>query len=202
LSGLNHGDPESGRFVNRPYGIGGSVKFNPDIHGRHSIRLEDYDYSRSGAYFVTVCIFERQCLLGEVVDGEMRLSEAGLLVETIWHSLPQRYQGLKVDALVVMPNHLHGIVVINDFVGAIHELPRQTPMQRRRAMTLSKVIGYLKMNSAKQINLLRGNSGLPLWQRNYYERVIRDDHELDGIRQYIADNPAKWEMDENHPART
>ena len=193
------------------------MSFNPDFHHRRSIRLRDYDYSRAGAYFVTSCAFQRECLFGEVVDGEMRLNDAGRLVTTICDSLPQRYPGLEVDAFVVMPNHIHGIVVIHDPVGAIHESPifesdmktgasreraiRESPQQGRRTMTLSKVVGYLKMNTAKGINQARDNPGVPVWQRDYFERVIRDDRELDGIRQYIVDNPAKWGEDENHPAR-
>ena len=98
--------------------------------------------------------------------------------------------------MVIMPNHLHGIIIINETpVGAIHELPLQ-----RRNMLLPKIIGYLKMNTAKRINQLRDNSGTPVWQRNYYERVIRNDHELQSVRQYIDDNPIKWAEDENHPS--
>jgi putative transposase len=190
--------------------MGGAVKFNPEVHHRRSIRLRDYDYSYAGAYFVTICTFERECLFGEVIDGDMRLNDAGQLIMTIWDSLPQRYQNVDVDSFVVMPNHAHGIVVIHDPVGAIHESPafesdvkigaiRESPLQNRRAMTLSKIVGYLKMNTAKEINQLRDNPGGPVWQRNYYERVIRDEQELAAIRQYIVDNPARWAEDENHP---
>ena len=152
---------------------------------RRSIRLRDYDYSTTGAYFVTICTHERGCLFGEVVEGQMRLNEAGGMVESVWNLLPQRYPGITLDAFVVMPNHIHGIVSIDGPVGAIHELP----LHQRRSMTLPKVVGYLKMNSAKHINQLRNTPGIPVWQRNYYERVIRDDRELAAIRQYIADNP-------------
>jgi REP element-mobilizing transposase RayT len=188
------------------------MAFNPEIHHRRSIRLRDYDYSSAGAYFVTLCAFQRECLFGEMVDGEMRLNDAGRLVTAIWDSLPQRYQGLEVDAFAVMPNHVHGIVVIHDPVGAIHESPgsdsdvkigaiRESPQQSRRTMTLSKVVGYLKMNTARRINQSRDNPGVPVWQRDYFERVIRDEQELAAIRQYIAENPTKWAEDENHPAR-
>ncbi len=178
------------------------MTYNPDIHHRRSIRLRDYDYSGGGAYFVTLCVHGREFLFGEVVDGEMRLNDAGRMVTTVWDSLPKRYQGLEIDACVVMPNHLHGIFFINDPVGAIHESPlRESLRHNRRAMTLPKVVGYLKMNTAKRINQSRNTPGVPVWQRNYYERVIRDERELDGIRRYIVENPAKWDEDENHPAR-
>ncbi|PNU19082.1 transposase [Geothermobacter hydrogeniphilus] len=189
--------------------------FNAEIHHRRSIRLRNYDYSSAGAYFVTICTFERKCLFGEIANGDVRLNRAGLCVGTIWNSLPERFPDVEVDAFVVMPNHIHGVIVINektqgmeDDVGAIHELPlrddntmRKSHRLARRTMTLPKVVGYLKMNSAKRINQWRDNPGVPVWQRNYYERIIRDDRELDGIRRYIADNPVRWEEDENHPRR-
>ncbi|MDF1580358.1 MAG: hypothetical protein P1P74_06210 [Desulfuromonadales bacterium] len=188
------------------------MAYNPDIHHRRSIRLRDFDYSGGGAYFVTLCVHGRECLFGEVADGEMRLSDAGRMVTTVWDSLPHRYPGLGIDVCVVMPNHLHGIVIINDPVRAIHELPgcesvnpvraiHELPLRSRRTMTLPKVVGFLKMNTAKQINQMRDTPGTPVWQRNYYERVIRSEREWNAIRQYIADNPAKWADDENHPAR-
>jgi REP element-mobilizing transposase RayT len=183
------------------------MAFNPGIHHRHSIRLREYDYSSGGSYFVTICTHHRECLFGEVVDGDIRLNGAGLCVETICNSLPQRYPDIEVDSLVVMPNHLHFVIVISGNVGSIHELPaaedqraiHESPLQGRRKMTLSKVVGYLKMNTGKRINELRDNAGAPVWQRNYYEHIIRNDDDLANIRRYIAENPMKWELDENHP---
>ncbi len=192
------------------------MTYHPDIHHRRTIRLRDYDYSSAGAYFVTICTGQRECLFGEVVGGVMRVNECGQTVTTIWDSLPQRYPGLEVDAFVVMPNHLHGIIVIHP-VGAIHESPglsessdcrelpgvngstgaiHELPLRRRRAMLLSKVVGFLKMNSAKRINQWRDNPGAAVWQRNYHEHVIRDEGDLAAIRDYIASNPSRWDEDE------
>jgi len=140
-------------------------------HRRRSIRLHDYDYSATGAYFITICTQGRACLFGEVVDGAMCLNGTGAMIESVWNLLPQRYPGITLDAFVVMPNHIHGIVSIDGPVGAIHELP----LHQRRSMTLPKVVGYLKMNSAKRINQSRNTPGIRVWQRNYYERVIRDN---------------------------
>ena len=110
-----------------------------------------------------------------------------------------RYPHTRSDAFVVMPNHIHGIIFIN--VGAIHESPLQKPrITRPRHMLLPKIIGYIKMNSAKKINTLRATSGTPLWQRNYYEHVIRNETDLEEIREYIENNPPKWLEDQNHPA--
>jgi len=168
---------------------------------RQSIRLPGYDYSRVGAYYITICARDRQCLFGEVVDRHMQLNQAGRIICSVWDDLPRFYDGIELDAFVVMPNHVHGIVVIHQPVGAIHESPSHavTVVQRRR-MLLSKIVGRLKMVSAKQINALRGSSGQPLWQRNYYEHVIRDDGSLNRVRQYISDNPAQWEFDHENPA--
>jgi len=199
------------------------MAFNPDIHHRRSIRLRDYDYRSDGAYFVTLCTYQRECLFGEVVDGEIRLNEYGRIVESIWEELSARYPVIDLDSFVVMPNHVHGIIAIagNDDVGAIHESPlrespgsgdnygannngaiRELPLRNRRSMTLPKVIGYFKMNTAKRINALRDNPGCPVWQRNYYEHVIRNETDLTNIRHYIANNPLKWDLDENNPANT
>jgi len=110
------------------------MKYNPDIHHRRSVRLQDYDYSHAGAYFVTICTFERECLFGEIIDGKMCLTAAGVCIEKWWHLLPERYPDIEIDAFVVMPNHIHGIILIKDAtvgavpvgavpVRAIHELP-------------------------------------------------------------------------------
>jgi REP element-mobilizing transposase RayT len=173
---------------------------------RRSIRLQSYDYSRAGAYYITVCTRNRECLFGNVVNGQMQLNEAGRILQPVWEGLPQFYEGIELDAVVVMPNHLHGIVIICAAVGAIHESPlRPEPPESvrvadRRRMLLSKVVGRFKMVSAKQVNDLRQTSGKALWQRNYYEHIVRDEESLNRIRQYIADNPAQWEFDRENPA--
>ena len=168
---------------------------------RQSIRLQGYDYSRGGAYFITICARDRQCLFGDVVDRHMQLNQAGLIICSVWDNLPRFYDGIELDAFVVMPNHVHGVVVINQPVGTIHDSPSHAvPVAQRRRMLLAKLIGRFKMVSAKQINALRGSSGQSLWQRNYYEHVIRDDGSLNRIRQYISDNPAQWEFDHENPA--
>lgn len=173
--------------------------------GRHrrSIRLPGFDYSQLGAYYITVCTKDRECLFGQVLNRQMQLSQAGRIIQEVWDGLPHFYHGIEVDAFVVMPNHVHGVLAIHEPVGAIHESPSYAePIVHRRRMLLSKIVGRLKMVSAKQINALRGSSGQPLWQRNYYEHVIRDDGSLNRIRLYISDNPAQWEFDHENPAMT
>jgi len=173
------------------------MKFDPEKHHRQSIRLKDYDYSQAGMYFVTVCALNKECLFGDVVNGEMVLNEFGEIILSQWKNLPSVVQGIKLDAFVVMPNHIHGIVAI---VGAIHESPLQrVEIKCCRNMILSKIVGRLKMVSAKQINLKRKMPGISVWQRNYYEHIIRDETSLNRIREYIVNNPLQWELDSENP---
>jgi len=174
------------------------MTYNPEIHHRRSIRLRDFDYSSSGAYFISICTFGRECLFGEIVDGKMSVGDAGRIVESEWRRLSDRFPSVELDAFVVMPNHVHAIIVVNASVGAIHELPLQD-RNARRNVVLPKAIGYFKMNAAKQINTLRETPGVPVWQRNYHERIIRNEGELNGIREYIANNPLAWYDDEENP---
>jgi len=183
------------------------MKYNPRIHHRRSIRLQDYDYSSEGAYFVTMCTQNRECLFGEIVNGQMILNEHGKIVEQCWNDLPNHYDNIALDAFIIMPDHFHGIIFIVSVdsvdsvnavdsvsVGAIHELPRL----RRRKMLLPKIVGRFKMNSAKQINQMRNTPGISVWQRNYYEHIIRDEKSLENIRNYIINNPLQWYYDNNN----
>ncbi len=169
---------------------------------RKSIRLKGYDYSQPGAYFVTIVTQNRENLFGEIVDDKMILNEYGKIVDKFWHSLPEKYQNIELDEFIVMPNHIHGIIIINERV--IRELPqrespkRENDIKNRRKMILPKIIGYFKMNTAKQINILRKTLGLPVWQRNYYEHIVRNEDELNRIREYIINNPLKWNLDKEN----
>jgi REP element-mobilizing transposase RayT len=162
--------------------------FNPDKHHRHSIRLRDYDYAQAGMYFVTVCAAQRECVFGDVVDGQMRLNEAGQMVQQVWECLSIRFSSVALDAFVVMPNHIHGIVAIVGAEGAASSAP-----------TLGKIMRAFKSISAIESNRLLSRSGQPLWQRNYYEHVIRNEGDMAHICQYILDNPSKWLEDAENP---
>jgi len=179
------------------------MKYNPDKHHRRSIRLKGYDYSQPGAYYITVVTHGRECLFGEIVDGNMILNDAGKFARKCWVEIPKHFPHTDLDEFIIMPNHVHGIIVIveNDKnVGAIHVLPlRESPMQRRK-MILPKIIGRFKMNTAKHINKMRNSPGVRVWQRNYWEHVIRNENELNRIREYIINNPLQWEMDKENSA--
>ena len=169
-------------------------------HRRRSIRLPHYDYSETGAYFITIVAHGRECLFGRIQSGEMHLNASCRNVGDVWNSLPARYPQIGVGVASVMPDHFHGIINIHASasrpVRADHDLPlrdgRDLQMERRR-MTLPLVVGYFKMNTAKRINLLRGLEGVPVWQRNYYERDIRDEEEYNRVHQYIEANVSYWE---------
>ena len=178
------------------------MTYNPDVHHRRSIRLREYDYSSAGAYFVTLCVQGRECLFGSVVDGGMQLNEAGRTVEGAWRVLAERFPNVMVDECIVMPNHVHGIIVITDSVGAPLAAPETVVHQGAASSspTLGSLIRTLKSLSAIAVNRLLDRQGCPLWQRNYYERVIRDEEELAGIREYIRCNPMKWADDNENPA--
>jgi REP element-mobilizing transposase RayT len=191
-------------------------------HHRRSIRLRGYDYTQPGAYFITVCIEGRQCVLGEIAGDKMRLNEAGRMVETTWEAIPTQYSGVEIDAFVVMPNHIHGIIVL---VGADPRVcpenmgaPRSAPLQRWERETttnpaqpqwlsLSTVVQRFKTLTTKRYMDGVNHYAWPpfpgrLWQRNYYEHIIRNEAALEQIRQYIADNPARWAVDRENPVRT
>ncbi|GIV59335.1 MAG: hypothetical protein KatS3mg043_0424 [Rhodothermaceae bacterium] len=205
------------------------MPYDPERHHRRSIRLRGYDYTRDGAYFVTLCVRDRVCLFGEVVNGAVRLSAAGRIVAEAWTWLAVQYPYVALDAWVVMPNHLHGIIVMGDGdglggggggsrtarTGDAAGRPgdaagrpgdaagrpgdaagRRGPVQRK---PLGRLIGAFKTVSTKRINEIRGTPGAVLWQRNYYEHVIRDTADLRRIRAYIAANPARWGWDWNNP---
>jgi len=187
---------------------GQTRRIAPQRHRRRSIRLPGYDYSSAGAYFVTICTQNRKRLFGEIVDGEMRLNDAGKIVAHEWMNIGKINNEIELDEWIVMPDHFHGILIINVAVRAIHESPGQSESPRqpgqmaivqRRNMTLPKLIGRFKMLSSKSINIIRNTPGVPVWQRNYYEHIIRKHESLNRIRAYIANNPAKWKMDHKKP---
>jgi REP element-mobilizing transposase RayT len=177
----------------------------PDNRRRRSIRLKDYDYAQAGAYFVTICTHDRECLFGEIVSGEIQLNAFGEIVVEEWGRSTEIRREIELDEWVVMPNHLHGIAVIvadppvhgdSSSVGAHGRAPLH-----RKPRSLGSFIAGFKSVVTTRINTLRGAPGAPVWQRNYYEHVIRNEDDLVRIREYIANNPVQWEIDENNPHR-
>ncbi len=176
------------------------MNYDPDKHRRRSIRLKGYDYSEAGAYFITICTNHRECLFGDVVDGEMRLNDAGTMVRDVWRKISEHFSHADINEFVVMPNHVHGIILIypNGRGMACHA-PTHRQFAKPIAGSLSTIVGSLKSAITRQINQIHNTQGHPIWQGNYYEHIIRSEVEMNRVRQYIIDNPAKWDDDEDNP---
>ncbi len=159
-------------------------RYNPKIHHRRSIRLKGYDYSQEGLYFITICCKDRVCLFGDVVNRKMVMNDAGKMVENEWLKLPNRFGNIALHEYVVMPNHFHAILEITVAVGS----------------TVGHMVGAFQ--SIVTVEYIRGVKTLgwtpfngKLWQRNYYENIIRNEQSYHRISNYIINNPAKWDND-------
>ena len=170
---------------------------------RRRMRLEGYDYSTPGAYFVTACTQDRRPLFGRVIDGRMAANPLGTVVEDCWDELPDHYDSLALDAFILMPNHVHGVILLQDepnnaSVGAGLQPAIPRPAASRRH-GLPEIVRAFKTFSARKINRMRASTGASVWQRGFYDHVIRDEDELDRVRTYILDNPRKWSEDPDNP---
>jgi putative transposase len=172
-------------------------------HNRRSIRLSGYDYAQSGAYFVTACIQKRVCLFGSIVNGEMQLNDAGRIVQEVWRDLPARFPQVRIDNFIVMPNHIHGIILVGaQFIAPSNSPPdiveSPTGSAIGRAPTLGEIIRAYKAISTREIR--RAVKADFSWQRNYYEHIVRNEESLNRIREYIVNNPIQWDFDRENPA--
>jgi REP element-mobilizing transposase RayT len=175
------------------------MKYEDKIHKRRSLRLQEYDYSRPGAYFITICTQDRKCLFGSVVNGEMQPNDLARSAQSIWYALPSRFPQVRLDQFVIMPNHIHAVI----FVGAqyIASTGSSDAVQTgaiNRALKLGEIVRTYKAMSTRTIR--RIGCAQFKWQRNYYEHIIRDENSLNRIRQYIVDNPIRWDVDAENPA--
>ena len=201
------------------------MKFDPQKHHRRSIRLKGYDYSQAGIYYVTIVTQGREHIFGEIVNKEMVLSRYGEIVQKWWDDIPVHFPNVEIMAFVIMPNHIHGIIFItddrrgevlsprilsprdnpnqnmmNDETMGIHNQSRETPL--RGKSTLGQIMGYFKYQSTKEMNALDDKDVITkFWQRNYYERIIRNEKELQQKTDYILDNPSRWEDDMENPIK-
>ena len=206
---------------------------NLPVHHRRSIRLAGYDYSQSGAYFITIVTQDRVSLFGSIVDGKMQLNEWGQIVWQCWVEIPAHFSNAVLDEFVVMPNHVHGIIVLVNpsgatnvgmtnmgttnmgatnvgmtnvgmtnmgttnmgatHVGATHASP--LPARGPQRQSVSSIVGSFKSAVTKRINQQRGTPGASVWQRNYYEHIVRNEEEWRRIAAYIQNNPSRWKKD-------
>jgi len=163
------------------------MRYDPQKHHRRSIRLKGYDYTQAGAYFITIVTKDRACLFGEVVEDDMRLSPMGIIVQECWLAIPDHFPHAVLDEFVVMSNHVHGIIVLNEteHFGARHAVPRPEQFGKPVPGSIPTIVRSFKSAATKCINEYRGTPGAPVWQCNYHEHVIRTEESLDCIREYI-----------------
>jgi putative transposase len=175
-----------------------------DGRGRRSIRLRDFDYTQEGGYFVTICAVEGRNFFGEVRDGVVALNRYGRIVSQEWLEIAEKRDNVKLDLFVTMPNHFHGILLIDNSrrgmachaQGNVSTDPMPRKFSQPLAKSLSSIIGSFKSAVSRKINLERNLQSAPVWQRNYHEHVIRNDADLAEKRTYIENNPLQWELDE------
>ncbi len=182
---------------------------------RRSIRIPNFDYSEAGAYFITIVTQKRLCLFGEIKNGEMLLSDAGMMVDQVCQEIPQFLQGVDLDHYQIMPNHFHGIIILNPIETENRNQPsvgadlRVCPGQPRRvAPTGNSISLFDVVQRFKSLTTRRYIDGVHhknwprfdnrLWQRNYYERVIRNDREHQAVVDYIYANPLNWDKDQEN----
>jgi REP element-mobilizing transposase RayT len=173
-------------------------RFDPQKHHRRSIRLKGYDYRSAGAYFVTIVTYQRECVFGEIVNGEMRLNDYGKIADEHWQDIPNHFPNVDLGTYVIMPNHVHGIIVVNDQVGAT-QCVAPTPPRGPQRRSIWAIVGSYKSSVSYRIN--KQFNVTNIWQRNYHEHIIRDDDEHNRIHLYIESNPANWMNDEENSFR-
>ena len=193
-------------------------KYNPTFHHRRSIRLKGYDYTQAGLYFITICCQDGICRFGTVENGEMILNECGQIANDEWVKLSDRFPNFELDVFQIMPNHMHGIIFLNDIPVGAGFTPAQNNgntqnngniqndgqsnddirATARVAPTVSDIVGAYKSlvtNGCLEIYKSKNETMGKLWQRNYWEHIIRDEQSYQRISEYIINNPAKWAYD-------
>ena len=186
------------------------MKYDTEKHHRRSIRLKNYDYSQAGIYYITIVTQNRECLFGDVVNGEMIINTFGRIIEYHWQKLPSHFKNIKLDYFQIMPNHFHGIIVIMDDAGAIHSVENKLQNENdsvgdeslphgTQPGSLAAIMQNIQSVTARKINKIKKIQGQKLWQRNYWEHIIRNEQDLNRIRKYIMENPLKWELDDENP---
>jgi putative transposase len=176
---------------------------DPIRHHRRSIRLKGYNYTQPGSYFVTIVTKNREHIFGEIIMGKIHFNLYGRTIMKYWQEIPRNFSNAELDIWTIMPNHIHGIIIIHPNLStgeASHykasDIDDASPQQQRPTGTnpqsLAAMIQNFKSISTRRINRFRRTPGVPLWQRDYWERIIRDERELNQVREYIQNNPLQW----------
>jgi len=190
------------------------IRYDPVKHHRHSIRLKGFDYTQSGAYFITIVTKNRELLFGKIVENTMRLNTFGQIVNTFWQDLPDHFPQVVLDAWVVMPNHVHAILwivrvdyttgerqkVFANLSTQTDNRPQSEYPKGAQSGSLGAILGNFQMTTARRINRIRKSTGTSVWQRDFYDDIIRNQRHLEAARQYIRNNPMNWLHDTDNPA--
>jgi REP element-mobilizing transposase RayT len=190
------------------------MKYDPKIHHRRSIRLRNYDYSWPGAYYVTICAFNKSCIFGQVVEHQMHENECGHIVREQWLESGRIRKEIELDAFIVMPNHMHGILWIlgprgehvlmkSGFVLPLDRMPKDTPraVPAMRHRSLASWAAGFKSAITSRVRKIWNKPQAAVWQEDYFERIVRDEEELNKIREYIMTNPTRWGSDRYNATR-
>ena len=160
---------------------------------RKQNRLNNYDYSSNGYYYVTICVYNREYIFGEIINDEMILNRCGNIAKKSWRDLPNHHIGIELGQFIIMPNHIYGVIIINNPVG---NGPARSSNKYQKLNNLSVIIGSYKSTVTKQINRINDNTFK--WQKSFHDHIIRIDKSLNNIRNYIINNSKTWELDENN----
>jgi putative transposase len=166
---------------------------------RKTIRLKEFDYSRPGEYFITICTKDHEHAFGSIVNGQMDLNERGRIVDRCWKGIPEHFSNVELDEYIIMPNHVHGILILNDSVGTRHAVSLPERFGKPVPDSLSTIVRSFKSAVTKRINEMHLKDDVPTWQSKYYDHIIRSEKELQTIRDYIANNVITWVFDMENP---
>jgi len=173
------------------------MAYNPEIHHRQAIRLKNYDYSQAGAYFITICTKQKQCIFGDIKNGQMRFNHLGSIADQYWQEIPQHFPNITLDVYVIMPNHLHGILWI---IESSQNANKNRKFGNIVSTSISSVIRSYKAIITKKINKICDSQGVAsVWQGRYHEKIISDEQTLQNTRNYIINNPLNWDRDQDNP---
>lgn len=166
-----------------------------------SIRLPNRDYTANGYYFVTICTYKKHCYFGNIVNNQMKLSQVGKTAQKNWQEIPNHFNNVYIDAYVIMPNHLHGIIIIDRPTEKLNLMMQSTDKSNKFAPlkpgSLSAIIQAYKASVTRWCR--KNDDNIFCWQSRFYEHIIRNDNSLENIRNYIVNNPLKWAEDKNNP---
>ena len=167
---------------------------------RRSVRLKEYDYSQSGEYFVTICTNNHECIFGNIIQEEMKLSPEGKIGQRYWEEIPKHFSNVQLDEYIIIPNHIHGIIILTEsMVGTRHAVSLQEQFAKPVIGSVPTIVRSFKSAATKRINEMRHTPSFPVWQKRFYDRVIRDDNELNNIRDYIRNNVLQWAIKSDDP---